>query len=70
MDWVVNFARNKKRFVFGRAESDLPDSNPTREFFKIRIKKRTAVVGLSTMMKRLVSLANKRILDTIFLTIS
>ena len=39
-------------------------------FSRSELRQRAAVVGLSTMVKRLVSSANKRILDLIFLTIS
>ena len=39
-------------------------------YSRSELRQRAAVVGLSTMMKRLVSSANKRILDPIFLTIS
>ena len=38
-------------------------------FSRSELRQRAAVVGLSTMMKKLVSSSNKRILDPIFLTI-
>ena len=67
MNWLIDFARDS--FLEGLKVTNQIAAQ-RESFSRSELRQRAAVVGLSTMMKRLVSSANKRILDLIFLTIS